>query len=392
MATKREPLIYGLTLAGTAALLVSIAVGEILLTTALVTWIIWRPRGPNLPSFFIPMCAFAFMTIVSLAVSPQPAVDWAIRKTLLFSMALLSATFVTTVWRARSSHAILLAVASITSAVGLVQFLFGYSRYLSTHRLADDPMILARITGFMGHWLTFSGEQLLVWCAAIPAILSLGRRWFAPVTTVGTALVLSFTRGVWAGAIAAVAVVSLLMPKRILLLLLLPLVLIAAAASGLIYHRIAASFNNPGNFMPDTGRLELWKTGITMIREHPWFGVGPERIGIEFPKRYRGNNLSHMYYGHLENDYLQIAAERGLICFATFLWFLLELYAGLFRLIKDADSASRWIPLSAVAALTGFVVSGFFEYNFGDSEVLLLMLFIVAMPFGVVHERSKEVG
>ena len=47
---------------------------------------------------------------------------------------------------------------------------------------------------------------------------------------------------------------------------------------------------------------------------------------------------------------------------------------------------SRWAILSALGAMTGFCVAGFFEYNFGDSEVLLLLLFIVSLPYGM-HER-----
>jgi putative inorganic carbon (hco3(-)) transporter len=389
MPARREPQIFALTVAGAAALLFSIAVGEILLAGALTMWLVWHPRKPSLPSFFVPMCAFILMTFVSLLLSPDPAVNWFLRKTILFVMILLGATFVTTPWRARTAIAILLAVATITSAVGLVQFAITYVRFLATQKLADDPMVLARITGFMGHWLTYSGEQLLVWCAAVPAIVCLGRRWYVPLTIVGAALILSFTQGVWGGAVAGIAVVSLMMPKRILLKVLLPIVLIAAAASGLIYHRVSMSLGDP-NFAPRTGRIELLKAGIQMIREHPWFGVGPERVSAEFPLHYKGTNLATIYHGHLENDFLQIAAERGLICFATFMWFLLELYAALFRLVRDADPDSRWIALSAIAALTGFVVSGLVEYNFGDSEVQLLMLFIVSIPFGVLHERNVE--
>jgi O-antigen ligase len=162
-------------------------------------------------------------------------------------------------------------------------------------------------------------------------------------------------------------------------------------SSGLIYHRLETSFRNANNaFMPVTGRMEAWKAGLQMIREHPWFGVGPERVAIEFRRLYHGPDSANIYFGHLENDFLQIAAERGLICFATFLWFLLELYAGLFRLMRAADFGSRWLAISGLAALTGFIVSGLFEYNFGDSEVLLLMLFIVAMPFGVLREAGTN--
>jgi O-antigen ligase len=141
----------------------------------------------------------------------------------------------------------------------------------------------------------------------------------------------------------------------------------------------------------------MLNVGARMIRDHPWFGVGPERIREEFPRYYQGNDLVFdrtrvtaqrdgadvFYYGHLHSNVLQIAAERGLLCLTAFFWLLLELYRSLIRRLKASDEASRWMPLSALAALTGFVVSGFFEYNFGDSEVLLLLLFIVSIPLGI---------
>jgi hypothetical protein len=38
--------------------------------------------------------------------------------------------------------------------------------------------------------------------------------------------------------------------------------------------------------------------------------------------------------------------------------------------------------------LSGFIVAGFFSYNFGDSEILLLLLFIVSMPYGVSESAA----
>jgi O-antigen ligase len=236
----------------------------------------------------------------------------------------------------------------------------------------------------MGHWMTFSGELLLVWCAAIPALLILGRRWMVPLGIVGAAIVLSFTRSVWLGAAAGFAVAAFMMPRKVLVGVLFPIGIVGAAASGLIYHRVSMSFQQK-RFAPDSARLELFIGGVRMIRAHPMFGVGPERIHEEFPKYYRGNDLANanFYYGHLENNVVQLAAERGLLCLATFFWFIFELYASLIGMLKTAAEDTRWTAASALAALTGFLVAGFFEYNFGDSEVLLLLLFIVSLPFGL---------
>jgi O-antigen ligase len=259
-------------------------------------------------------------------------------------------------------------------------------KFQATQSLTDDPTVLARITGFMGHWMTFSGEQLLVWCAAIPAMVALGRRWLFPLGMVGMALVLSFTRSVWLGAIGGFLTVALLLPRKMLVGVVLPVGLVALAASGLIYHRLSMSFE--GNFAPDSSRLAMVFTGFEMIQDHPIFGVGPERIGAEFPRYYPGNDLSRFYYGHLHNNILQIAAERGLLCLAAFFWFIFEIYAGLARMLTTASDEIRWTVLSAIGAITGFLIAGLFEYNFGDSEVLMLFLFIVSLPYGA-HEGSR---
>src|SRR4029077_9985636 len=127
-------------------------------------------------------------------------------------------------------------------------------------------------TGLIGHWPTSSAEHLLVWCAAIPACIILGRQWVPAVTTVGAGLILSFIPGIWVGAGAALAFVSMMMPKRLLPALFLPLVLILLGASSWI-HPLSPSIHNENH-------VELLKAGIQMIRQHPWFGVGPERLVV----------------------------------------------------------------------------------------------------------------
>ena len=392
MSASRDSWVFTLTLMAGAAVLVSIAGAETLLAMACLAWALTRRRPIVWPSYVIPLCAFMLTTILALLMSPEPGIGMsAVRKFVLFAMGLLAANSVSTPSRARISHGVLLAVATAASIVALVQFAKAYIHFLSTQNLADDPMVLARIKGFMGHWMTFSDEQLLVWCAAIPATLTLGRRWMVPLGIVGTGLIFSFTRSVWLGAISGFLVVALMIPRKVLIGVALPVALVAAGASGLIYHRISMSFQ-PEKFAPDSGRIELFIGGIRMIKDHPFFGVGPERIHTEFPRYYRGSDLANanFYYGHLENNVVQLAAERGLFCLAAYLWFIFELYAGLLNMLKAANEDTRWTALSALAALTGFIVSGFFEYNFGDSEVLLLLLFIVSMPYGVSRPVPVE--
>jgi O-antigen ligase len=383
MRQKSENWIFALTVGSAAAVLLSIAAAQILLVAALALWLATRPVHFRWPSYFLPLAAFMAATLLSMVMSPdaRPGI-WALRKFWLFSMGLLASHFVSSERRAVIAMRVLVAAGGLASLIGVVEFPFFYKRFLQTGLLKYDPMVLDRITGTMGHPMTFSGEQLLVWCAAVPALAVLGWKWALPISITAAALVLGFTRSVWIGATAGILAVGRFVPRRALIMVMAPLLIVGVAASPLIYHRISMSFGP--QFAPDTSRIAMYEVGSRMIQDRPLFGVGPERIHEEFPRYYRGADLDTAvpYYGHLHNNVLQIAAERGLLCLATFFWLLLELYRNLIMTAKASDVGNRWIPLSAIAALTGFVVAGLFEYNFGDSEVLLLLLFIVSMPFG----------
>src|SRR5438132_485694 len=294
MRGSRDFWLFGLTLASAASALVSIAAAETLLAIACLCWLILRPARVIWPSYTLPLVAFMATTVLSLTMSPQPEIGMgSVRKFVLFAMAFLAASFVTTPSRARTSCKVLL---------------------IASH---------------------------------------------AGKTLIGAAL---------------------------------PVALVAAIASGLIQHRISMSFQQQ-KFGPDTGRIELFLGGLRMIRDHPIFGVGPERIHSEFPRYYSGADLAqaNFYYGHLENNVVQIGAERGLLCLAAFLWLIFELYASLITMLKTAGEGTRWIVLSAVAALTGYMVAGFFDYTSGDSEVLLLFLFFVWIPYGIREGVAADV-
>ncbi len=390
--TERSDLwLFRLSLASVSAVLVSIAAAQILLGLTLVTWMIWRPSRINWPGYLIPLVAFMLTTLLSLAMSPDPGMgSKPVQKFVLFSMGLMAATFLTNRRRILLTMTAMLVVATVASIAAMIQFGFQYVEFLSSGDLADDPTILARITGFMGHWMTFSGEQMLVWCAAVPLAFTIGsRKYLIPLAVIGAALLLSFTRGVWLGSAAGIAVAALYLPPRQLVRLLIPIGIVAILASGLILRRVSMSFLE-GGFAPDSSRLEMLDVGLRMVGDHPLFGVGPERIGTEFPGYYRGNNLENFFYGHLHNNYVQIAAERGLLCLGAFLWWLIKLGLDLKRRASSTDPSVKWTAVSGLSVLVAFAVAGLTEYNFGDSEVLMLFMFLVSMTYGLREPEEEE--
>ena len=77
---------------------------------------------------------------------------------------------------------------------------------------------------------------------------------------------------------------------------------------------------------------------------------------------------------------LQIAAERGLPALAIWLWFIVTLLARLRPATRD-DGDARRCATAALAVVVAMLAAGMFEYNFGDSEFLMLFLVLVTLPY-----------
>jgi O-antigen ligase len=82
---------------------------------------------------------------------------------------------------------------------------------------------------------------------------------------------------------------------------------------------------------------------------------------------------------HLHNVPVQIAAERGLPALTAWLWFVVVLVIDLSKQFRTARD--KFLPGAALAAIAGMLTAGLFEYNFGDSEFLMLFLVLVTLPY-----------
>ena len=55
-----------------------------------------------------------------------------------------------------------------------------------------------------------------------------------------------------------------------------------------------------------------------------------------------------------------------------------------------SDDDERALVGGSIAAVAGFLVSGLFEYNFGDTEVLLVACALMALPFVIARDLSEQ--
>ena len=126
----------------------------------------------------------------------------------------------------------------------------------------------------------------------------------------------------------------------------------------------------------------MMEIGSKMIADHPLTGVGPNMVPRLYAQ-YRPSYAVNPVNPHLHDVPLQIAAERGLLALAAWLWFLVALTVAAFRLYRT--QVPRTLAAAALAAIGGMLAAGFFEYNFGDSEFLMMFLVIVTLPFAAAR-------
>ena len=120
------------------------------------------------------------------------------------------------------------------------------------------------------------------------------------------------------------------------------------------------------------------RSGLRIIKDDPLTGVGPDMVIQVYP-HYRDPGAVKQSQPHLHDVPLQIAAERGLPALAAWLWFIVVLLRDFWR--KSRSSALRSLPTAALAGVVAMLAAGMFEYNFGDSEFLMLFLLLVTLPY-----------
>ena len=138
----------------------------------------------------------------------------------------------------------------------------------------------------------------------------------------------------------------------------------------------------------NAARLEIWSTGVQMVRSNPWVGVGPQRVSKVFfdyhpdpEARKRGG----FFWIHMHNNLLQFAAERGIPCALAWLWLILRLGRDHWLGFRRArlPSLEKSVHAGGFLGLLALFLAGLFEFNFGDSEVLMVFLFLVTAPYAL---------
>jgi O-antigen ligase len=395
--SRARRLLDALLLVLAVGLACSISLSEITLAVmAVILLVRARPDRSWLRApLAAPVLAFAGWTLVTAALSAQPADSFRYAKNLLVLAAfwVVLAALPDAAGARRFATAVFVAV-SVVALLAIVQ-VAGCGPEGGLEHTPQVPLIAVyfkkcyRAHGFYSIYMTLAGVLTMVLALTLPRLRSLGRRLLPGAAWAGCAVALALTevRGAWIAFVGGVAVAAALgrRVRYVLALVLLPL-------AALAFPHVQERLRSIGDSADVTARerLVMWSTGLHLVREHPIAGIGPGQVKAVYPTRAPADAIRR-HTSHLHDTPLQIAVERGLVGLALWLWIFVAFFRGaggeLRRLPREA-AADRALVLGALAAVTAFLVGGLFEYNFGDTEVLLVALSVMALPFVVGRARA----
>jgi O-antigen ligase len=291
-----------------------------------------------------------------------------------------------------------LTVLAALSAGAVVSAMFGILSFVRKGgaRIEDGGQLAGRADPLAGY-MTGGGLLMLSALVLAAALLTVAswrhRAWLvAAFGVVFTCLVLTLTRSAWLGFVAGALVMTALARPRWLPVLGVAVLAVALLLPGTLQDRLRSAFDpfDAGNAQ----RVEMWRTGWQWVQQQPLRGLGDRDLKNEYRSHHAGRPDVEIQ-GHLHSNLVMFAVIWGIPGLVLALAFLGTIIYRLWRRWRalqtrrappapDHDLARAWC-LGGIGAWSGLIVSGLFEWNFGDAEIALMVWLIV----GVGLARSR---
>ncbi len=257
-----------------------------------------------------------------------------------------------------------------------------------------------RATGLYGQFVTYAEVLQLIIALAMGLMVSLpakrsrtGALLLIALAGMSGALLLTVTRASWLGCLVSTLIVLMFGVGRrsliVLGLLAIPLIL---AGLFLLQQRRNVAFIDQAD-QSTTWRETVWREGFNLLISKPrhlLLGVGMDSIKSHW-RAWGMFDKGKIPWGHMHSNLLQIALERGVPALILWLAFLFVYTQTLWRSLRSGlqfDWIERGILLGALGGLIGFLTSGLVHYNWGDSEVVMVLYMMMGLALFVVRHAD----
>jgi hypothetical protein len=216
-----------------------------------------------------------------------------------------------------------------------------------------------------------------------------GKRRFILVvsfTLLLVSLCFTFSRSAWIGVFAGILSLSVLRPRKLLFLLLCAIIGAVFLVSP-IHKRTFEDISDPGAEY----RLVKAKIAYARFKENPIMGNG---LGSFHYEAQFSNVWAYRAHSTLENNYLLMLAEGGIIEFLAFVYLMVIFGKKVITLLKRVREPFLYAALlGCVASIISTLAAGMFEDTlfFPKNNWLIGMFMGIAVVIERIHGESSKI-
>ena len=275
---------------------------------------------------------------------------------------------------------------------GVVMALNGLSPYIGWGKNLTGA---GRMLGTTSTPATFSGVLMLV------GVMALGRLLFhkpkeywvlGSVGVISLCLLVSLTRQVWMGSFIGAIFLLFFWNKKYLLIFPLLLMVVLLLAPESITSRIHSfSSLQDSSFQ---ARVSLWRGGWKIFKDHPITGCGFKCVDSIY-SQYPDPSGWVAHYRGMHSNIFQLLVDTGIVGLGTWLLIWVAYFIEVFKRWKtmarekSRDNAAG-ILMGSSAAVLAFIAGGFFETNIYDSEVAMLLYFLMGLSLAQTKKLPES--
>jgi O-antigen ligase len=136
-------------------------------------------------------------------------------------------------------------------------------------------------------------------------------------------------------------------------------------------------------------REEPPKYALDLIKDYPVFGAGPGSFYLAFPP-YRKETIT-AFFDHAHNDYVEFAAESGILGLAILGTFvLLSLGAALRAQWERRDPLMRGMSFACIMGVTAILIHSWVDFNLQIPANAALFMVLLALGWISLHLDRRE--
>lgn len=217
----------------------------------------------------------------------------------------------------------------------------------------------------------FKKEKILIAVLLVPIFIS---------------LFLTLSRNVYVALIVSFLIYGIFFNKKFLFFFIPSIFIIWLLLPAPIRSRIVSIGDT--QFGSNKGRIVMWETGLKIFLDHPLIGTGDNEI-TEVYKLYK-NPEFHGEGSHFHSNPIQLLVTCGIFGFTFFYAFMIALFIkqiSIYRRLKEIRF--KLLASGIILAFIAYHIAGFFEWVFGDWEVLTVFAFISSISFIIFNIEFK---